>query len=126
MQPVSLFDLASQQAKWLAVRQSAVAGNIANVNTPDYKATDVQPFEKVLDGSRVAMKVTSGAHLAGGVGGSGVGAKDAGSGFSVLQSEASVVLENELLKGGEVRRAFELNTAIVKSFHRMLMMASRS
>jgi flagellar basal-body rod protein FlgB len=33
MQPVSLFDLASQQARWLSVRQSAVAGNVANINT---------------------------------------------------------------------------------------------
>ena len=30
------------------------------------------------------------------------------------------------MQGGEVRRAFELNTAIVKSFHRMMMMNTRS
>jgi flagellar basal-body rod protein FlgB len=36
-----------------------------------------------------------------------------------------VVLENELMKAGEVRRSFELNTAIVKAFHTMLMMATK-
>ena len=30
MEPVNLFDLATQQSRWLAVRQSAVAGNVAN------------------------------------------------------------------------------------------------
>ena len=36
-----------------------------------------------------------------------------------------MVLENELLEAGEVRRSFELNTAIVKAFNRMMMLASK-
>jgi flagellar basal-body rod protein FlgB len=35
------------------------------------------------------------------------------------------VLENELLKAGDIRRQFELNTAIVKAFHRMIMLSSK-
>jgi flagellar basal-body rod protein FlgB len=30
------------------------------------------------------------------------------------------------VRAGEVKRAFELNTAIVKAFHRMIMMTTRS
>ena len=45
---------------------------------------------------------------------------------SVLPSGNSVVLENELLKAGEIHRQFELNTAIVKAFHRMLMLSSKA
>ena len=45
---------------------------------------------------------------------------------SVLPSENSVVLENELMKAGEVRREFELNTAIVKAFHRMIMLSVKA
>ena len=41
MEPVSLFDLAAKQAQWLSVRQSAIAGNIANANTPGYRRKDV-------------------------------------------------------------------------------------
>ena len=44
MGPVQLFELASQQAHWLSARQVAVAENIANANTPGYKAADVPPF----------------------------------------------------------------------------------
>ena len=65
MEPVNLFDLATQQSRWLAVRQSAVAGNVANVNTPGYGAVDVEPFEKVLDKSGVTMAATQAGHLTG-------------------------------------------------------------
>jgi flagellar basal-body rod protein FlgB len=42
-----------------------------------------------------------------------------------MPSGNSVVLEQELMKSGEVRRSMEMNTAIVKAFHRMLMMTTR-
>lgn len=58
MEPVSLFDLAAKQAQWLSVRQSAIAGNIANANTPGYTANDVEPFEKVLDRTAVSLQTT--------------------------------------------------------------------
>ena len=48
MQPIQLFKLASQQAQWLSVRQTVVAGNIANVNTQGYAAKDVESFKAVL------------------------------------------------------------------------------
>ncbi len=44
MQPIQLFDLASRQAEWLTIRQQVVAGNIANANTPKFRAKDVTPF----------------------------------------------------------------------------------
>jgi flagellar basal-body rod protein FlgB len=125
MQPVNLFDLASQQARWLAVRQTAVSSNIANANTPGYAALDVVPFEAVLDQSAVAMRATHARHL---------GAADSGGGYSVRQTNDSVpvmpsgntvTLETELMKSGEVRRGLEMNTAVVKAFHRMLMMTTR-
>lgn len=122
---VNLFELASKQAQWLSVRQSAVAGNIANVNTPGYHALTVEPFEKVLDGTRVAMRATQAAHLTTGAGAEDVAVRQREDSPSVLPSDNSVVLENELMDAGEVRRAFNLNTAIVKVFHRMTLMASK-
>jgi flagellar basal-body rod protein FlgB len=124
LQPVQLFDIAAQQAKWLAVRQSAIAGNIANVNTPGYGAVDVEPFERVLDGTRVAMAATQAAHFSGGATGEGF-AVSPNEEPALMPSENTVVLEDELVKAGEVRRAFELNTAVVKAFHRMMLMTAR-
>ena len=44
MTPIHLFNVVSQHNRWLAARQTAIAGNVANANTPGYKALDVQPF----------------------------------------------------------------------------------
>ncbi|EKF41563.1 flagellar basal body rod protein FlgB [Nitratireductor indicus] len=124
VQPINLFDIAAQQAKWLSVRQTTVASNVANVNTPGYKALEVEPFEKVLDGTRVSLTSTADNHLRIGATNAAF-AVDSTSDPAVLPSENTVSIEKELVSAGEVRRSFELNTAIVKAFHRMLMNVSR-
>lgn len=126
MQPVNLFDLASQQARWLSVRQTAVSSNIANANTPGYGAVDIEPFEAVLNQSRVAMKSTHARHISAGQTESGFSVRQTNDSTPVMPNGNTVTLETELMKSGEVRRGLELNTAIVKAFHRMLMMTTRS
>lgn len=121
MQPVNLFNLASQQSQWLTVRQSAIAGNIANVNTPGYGAAEIEPFEKVLNNQRVALQATQAGHFEVGVSNASFAVRNENGNNSVLPSKNTVVLEDQLMKAGEVRRTFELNTAIVKAFHRMMM-----
>jgi flagellar basal-body rod protein FlgB len=46
---LSLFDLASRSMEWAAARQKTVATNVANADTPGYKAKDVQSFASWLD-----------------------------------------------------------------------------
>ncbi len=122
---VNLFELATKQSQWLSVRQSAIAGNIANVNTPGYHTLEVEPFDKVLDGTRVAIKATQVSHLSGDAGAETLSIRQREDGPAVLPSKNNVVLENELLDAGEVRRAFELNAGIVKAFNRMTMLVSK-
>ena len=119
MEPVTLFDLATKQAQWLSVRQSAIAGNIANANTPGYTADDVEPFEKVLDQHRACRCAPPRPAIS-------AARRPMPASPSSRRKIArrrscrpknTVVLENELMKAGEVRRSFELNTAIVKAFH---------
>jgi flagellar basal-body rod protein FlgB len=124
MQPVSLFELASQQARWLSVRQAAVAGNVANINTPGYQAVDVQPFQDLVSDGKLTVASTQPGHISFGATGDDFGlAPDDSS--AVSTSGNSVSVEDELVKAGEVRRGIELNTAVVKAFHRMVMLASR-
>ncbi len=122
MLTVSLFDLASRQANWLTARQAAIAANVANVNTPRFKAVDVEPFEAVLNGSASVLKATHAGH----VGGNGGAAGAAGSSVKTLASGEAVEIEKELMKAGEVQRAYDLNAAIVKSFHKMILSTVRS
>jgi flagellar basal-body rod protein FlgB len=125
MQPVQLFDLAAQQAKWLSVRQSAIAGNIANANTPGYGAVDVPPFERVLENVQVALAATQPGHFPGNGAQASPTVREQKEKAPSMPSGNNVVLEQELMKAGEVRRSFELNTAIVKAFHRMMLMTTR-
>lgn len=122
MQPVNLFSLATRQAEWLSARQAAVAGNIANVNTPGYRAVDVEPFDKVLDRAGVALTATQQGHFGVGASEASFGRRDDDRTTAVLPSDNTVVIEQELMKAGEVGRTFQLNTAIVKAFHRMMLM----
>lgn len=123
MQPVNLFDLAAQQSRWLATRQTAIAGNIANVNTSGYKAVDVVPFDKVLDNSGVTLRGTNVRHFGASADEVSFALKQDVDETTMMPSENTVTLEDQLMKAGEVRRSFEMNTAIVKAFHRMLLLS---
>lgn len=123
---VYLFNLASQHARHLATRQATIAGNVANANTPGYKARDVVPFAQVLARTGLDMASTASTHLE--AQGSRIPVQEAKStgGWEVLESSSTVSLEQEMLKAGTVSREHNLDTAVVKSFHRMLMAAVRS
>lgn len=124
MQPIQLFELASRQAEWLSVRQEVVATNIANANTPKFRAKDVTPFDAVLQSAHAPMARTNPAHFAGEtLGGDRIGIEEEALNdeIGVQESGNSVALASELAKTGEIKRQFDLNTQLVKSFHSMMM-----
>lgn len=124
--PVYLLDLASRQAQWLSARQTTISGNIANANTPGYRAKDIEPFVDVLDKTKLTMVATSNGHI-----GFDASRPEAmkirkADTWDTVYSRNSVSLEQELIKAGEIDRQHSLNTSIVKSFHRMLMSSVRT
>ena len=123
MSPIYLFELASRHAEWLSIRQATIAGNIANVDTPGFKARDIEPFSEVLENTQLAMATSTQRHLTSGGTPAEAAAVTGGESWAVKDSGNSVTLEAELLKSGDVDRAFSINTAIQKSFHRMLMLS---
>lgn len=123
MGQIGLFSLAFQQGQWLSVRQTAIAQNIANANTPGYKAVDVEPFDSVLQKAGLDLAQTTAGHMSTGVDGIRPPAIDRGKDVEVSPSGNSVSVERELIKADEVNRAYALNTNIVKSFHKMLLMS---
>jgi len=121
MEPIYLLSLASRKSSWLAARQETVASNIVNVNTPGYKAKDVETFSNVLNQTQLMLASTNAVHLAPG-GPDGVDVTKTGkAGWDVTDTGNSVGMEEELLKAGEVNRDYALTTNIVRSFHAMLM-----
>jgi len=64
---LGLFKLMSKRVDWLTQRQSVLAQNIANANTPNYKPEDLKPFtfRDALQGEGgLGMTATNASHLA--------------------------------------------------------------
>ncbi|MFD2031552.1 flagellar basal body rod protein FlgB [Ancylobacter dichloromethanicus] len=121
-----LFDLTSRHAAWASVRQATIAANVANANTPGYRAADVEPFAAVLDQTKLASVRTSPGHLpVGDTQAARTRVSDAES-WDVTESGNSVSLDQQMLKAAEVSSAFSLNTGIVRAFHRMVLASVRS
>jgi flagellar basal-body rod protein FlgB len=57
------FSILERMVRSASVRQGVISSNIANVDTPGYKAKDVK-FESILE-SEVGLKVTNPRHLGG-------------------------------------------------------------
>lgn len=126
MNTVYLFDLANRHAQWAALRQTTIAGNIANANTPRFEALDIEPFDTVLDKTRLVMTATTPGHLTPGANAAAdVGSRHADS-WDVTHSGNSVRIDQELMKANQAARDFSLDTNIIRSFHRMILTSLRS
>ena len=62
---IGLFRLAERRMAWIDQRQAVLAQNIANANTPSYKAREIAPFEASLLEQGVSMALTNPSHLQG-------------------------------------------------------------
>jgi flagellar basal-body rod protein FlgB len=120
--PVYLFDLASRHASWASLRQTVITGNIANADVAGYVARDIERFDAVLDRTGLTMASTAPGHI----GAAGAGSAEAGPGFEIRETDRPVSLDQELVRADEVSRAFALDTAVMRAFHRMLLSAVRT
>ncbi|SDA11480.1 flagellar basal-body rod protein FlgB [Methylobacterium sp. UNC378MF] len=126
MNPIFLFNLASRQLQHLAARQAVISGNIANANTPGYRARDLTPFRDLLDKTVLSMAASQPGHLE--IDGPGARPARAASkdGWDIVHSGNSVSIEEQLMKSGEVSRDQALNGGVVKAFNRMLALSVRN
>jgi flagellar basal-body rod protein FlgB len=125
VEPLYLFGLASAQSRWLAIRQTVVAQNVANANTPAYKAMAVAPFGDVFDAAGLQMATTQPDHMVPDSFDFASIAEKENTPWEVTYSGNSVSLEQEMLSANEVNRDYSMNTAIVKSFNQMLSMSAK-
>ena len=116
MDSVSVFSIASRNAQWVSARQAVVASNIANAGVSTYKASDTVSFAETLQNEAGKLIATDSKHLA--------SANSIGD-IATESTGKRVSLEDELVKSADVRNQAQLNTAIVSSFHRLLLMTVR-
>jgi flagellar basal-body rod protein FlgB len=120
---VYLFKLASQRTAYLSERQTLIAENVANVNTPAYKAVDLKPFSAALQEAEISMATTDAAHLTPTAQELDPPRPSESDAPEATVSGNSVDIEGEMVKLGEVNRDFSEVTGIKKIFHQMFMQA---
>mgnify|MGYP000097270129 CR=1 FL=1 len=122
---LSFFKVASQRMQWLSVRQQVISENIANADTPGFKAREVSDFSQMVEGAaRVSgVAVTNSRHLG--------GAEHAGN-VRVRQDEGSweqsmdgntVVLEQQTIKASEVSENYRMAAQLYRKGHELLTLA---
>lgn len=120
---MNLFGLAEKKLAWLSERQSVLASNIANVNTPAYRGADIQSFATVLAGlGNLAPSRTQAAHMAGTV---------STSAASVLKDPTparsmdgnSVAIDDQLTKVADTESSQNLVTSIWRQYVSMFNVA---
>ena len=60
-----LFAIAERKLGWIGARQRVLAQNIANADTPGYRARDVSPFSRIVGLAGIEPVLTNPLHLAG-------------------------------------------------------------
>lgn len=122
----NVLDLAARHASWLLSRENQVAQNVANANTPGYKTADLTPFEASLQTASLQLTTTSPRHISIPQGEFQITPEETTTEKSdTFLSGNNVNLESEMMKGGEINRAYSLNAAVVKAFNSMVVQSAK-
>lgn len=98
---VSTMEMMRQRLRWLEARQSVLADNVANADTPGFAPRDVAP--PGAGGGALALDARNARHI-GAAGGSGVsGAAGPGQRFETRPRGNAISLEDEMLRLSEVQ-----------------------
>jgi len=99
---LALFKLMGRKMGWLTQRQEVLAQNIANADTPQYKAQELKPFsfrDALSEGRRLQPAATAAAHLTGTTAASGtVREQRVRNPYETSPDGNSVVIEEQMMK----------------------------
>lgn len=120
---IGLFDVAEKRLVWTAQRQSVLAANIANANTPGFQARDVDSFASLLAGTGpVEPTRTQAAHMAGTVP-SGLASLTKDPPKARALDGNTVMLDQQLTKVADTETTQSLVTTVWKKYMSMFSMA---
>jgi flagellar basal-body rod protein FlgB len=115
-----LFAMISQRLGWLTERQKVLSENVANADTPDYKARDIKElsFQQMLRGTTNSLAVarTAGHHLTSGSSQRGFGPNDLTKDkqYETTLSGNSVTLDVELMKVSQTAQDHQMATQLYR------------
>lgn len=123
----SLFRLAARRLDYLTERQTVLAQNVANADTPGYQPHDLEPFERVLADQRhggATLVSTHPQHFSGAQGrGGGIAEGEMAGAYEVSPTGNAVVLEQQMLAVGETAMQHQLASELYRQHMSMLRIA---
>ena len=141
LQNLSFFQMSGEKMRWLAQRQSVLAKNVANANTPNYMPSDLKPLqfkEFVGESKHVALKRTNPAHRTRSsrltkivttnpahitAQPDGAGEKTAHRPFETSIDKNGVVIEEQMAKVDQPRADFDKVTALFQKNVNLISLA---
>ncbi len=123
LEKIAFFASTSQRIEWLTERQRVIAGNVANANTPGYKARDVASFDDMVTRAPTgSLNLTHERHIAGSQR-SAVDSRVDPTSWEESLDGNTVVLEQQTIRANETFEQFNLASRAYKKGHELLTLA---
>jgi flagellar basal-body rod protein FlgB len=120
---IKFFDLANKKMEWLATRQQTLTENMANSDTPGYRAQETESFESFLGGTRkVNMTKTNPMHLSGHRAGD-VTIKDDENAWETSPNGNTVSVEQQTIKSSKNAGDYQMVMKLYKKSFSLLGLA---
>ena len=115
-----IISLVSNKLSYLAQKQSVLAQNVANANTPDYKANTLEPFtnfmNRELKGNNDPIKITNNKHIVP-ASLAGVNSKSQRmDSYETVPTGNSVDLEQQMMEVSKTTVDYQASLAIYQKF----------
>jgi flagellar basal-body rod protein FlgB len=118
---MNIFSTAESHMSWLTARQAITSTNIANADTPGFRAREISPFGKELNLASTRLNVSSASHMQAPNFTIGGHSSQLQNNEEATLSGNDVIMEKEMLKAGENTRLYSFDIGLLKSFQRMLL-----
>jgi flagellar basal-body rod protein FlgB len=121
---ISFFDLASQRLAWLSESQRVVSENVANADTPGFRAQTTSDFSEMLATSRMSgLAVTDARHIQGSSASGPVRTIDDPEAWASTLDGNSVVLEQQAIRASELSGGYQLAATLYRKGHDFLRLS---
>jgi flagellar basal-body rod protein FlgB len=123
-----IFSLMGRRMSWLAQRQTVLAHNVSNADTPGFKPQDLtkESFRSMIAGSNspmVRLHQTSASHMQSIRAPNLYRVDKSADSYGSSMSGNSVVLEEQMFKASETQGAYNLATNLYRKHVKMLKLA---
>ncbi|MEX5727905.1 flagellar basal-body rod protein FlgB [Rhodovulum iodosum] len=112
-----ILTMAAALARHSAARQGVIAQNVAQADTPGYRAEDLPNFTETYraTSAHAALHTTRAGHIAGGGATAATAAARVDDRATVAPNGNSVSLEAQMVKAAETRQSHEMALSVYKS-----------